>query len=146
MLITTDKKLGFIKAMKYYQIRWSIEVFFRDCKQNMGLNKCQSIDFDAYIASISICFMNYIVLSLRKRFDDYETLGELFHHLKEGFLEATIIEKIWLFLDELCKSILVELGVDRDIFIRKLIENEKNIVGQMKNELGILFSTNRKAA
>ncbi len=26
-LITTDLKLGFINTMKYYQIRWSIEVF-----------------------------------------------------------------------------------------------------------------------
>lgn len=146
ILVTTDEKLGFTKAMKYYQIRWSIEVFFKDCKQNMGLNKCQSIDFDAHIASISICFMNYIVLSLRKRFDDYETLGELFKHLKEDFLEATIIEKIWLFLDELCKTILAELGVDRDVFIKKLIENETNVVGQMKNELSTLFSINRKAA
>lgn len=146
ILVTTDKSLGFTKAMKYYKIRWGIGVFFRDCKQNMGLNKCQSTDLDAHIASISICFMNYIVLSLRKRFDDYETLGVLFNHLKEDFLEATIIEKIWLFLDELCKTILSELRVDRDIFIKKLIENETNVVGQMKKELSTLFSKNKKAA
>jgi IS4 transposase len=46
LLVTTDRKLSFIKAMRYYQIRWSIEVFFKDCKQNLGLNNCQSSDFD----------------------------------------------------------------------------------------------------
>jgi len=50
LLITTDDSLSFIKAMKYYQIRWTIEVFFKEAKQNLGLGKCQSNDFDALIA------------------------------------------------------------------------------------------------
>ena len=51
--------------MKQYQIRWSIEVFFKDCKQNLHLNSCQSTDFDANITHVSIVFMNYMILSLR---------------------------------------------------------------------------------
>lgn len=53
MLISSDLNLTFAKAMEYYQIRWSIEVFFKDCKQNLRLNACQSTDFDAHIAHIS---------------------------------------------------------------------------------------------
>ena len=60
MLICSDQKLTFIKAMKYYQIRWSIEVFFKDCKQNLNLNSCQSTDFDTNIAHISIVFSPYV--------------------------------------------------------------------------------------
>lgn len=145
-LVTTDEKLSFINAMKNYQIRWSIEVFFKDCKQNLGLNNCQSTDFDAYIASISICFMNYIVLSLRKRFDDYETIGGLFQQLKDDFLEATIIEKIWTFLIDFYNSILSELGVDIDLFISKIIENETFINEKIKENFEILFSCKRSAA
>lgn len=145
-LVTTDEKLSFINAMKTYQIRWSIEVFFKDCKQNLRLNNCQSIDFDSYIASISICFMNYIVLSLRKRFDDYETIGGLFHHLKDDFLEATIIEKIWTFLIDFYNSILSELGVDIDVFISEIIRNENLINKKIKENFEILFSCKRSAA
>lgn len=36
LLISTDAKLSFVKAMEYYKNRWSIEVFFKDCKQNLG--------------------------------------------------------------------------------------------------------------
>src|SRR5665647_3015902 len=43
LLITTDDTLSFIKAMKYYQIRWTIEVFFKETKQNLGLGKCLSL-------------------------------------------------------------------------------------------------------
>ncbi len=35
MLTTTDISLTFIKAMEYYQIRWSIEVFFKEAKQHL---------------------------------------------------------------------------------------------------------------
>lgn len=146
MLVTTDEKLSFIEAMKNYQIRWSIEVFFKDCKQNLGLNRCQSTDFDAYIASISICFMNYIVLSLRRRFDDYETIGGIFKEIKENFLEETIIEIIWSFLIEFYNSILSELGVDVDLFIEKIIENKEFINQLIKGNLEILFSRKKEAA
>ena len=43
----------------------------------------------------TIVMMNYMVLNLKKRFEDYETLGELFKHSKELILEQTLVEKIW---------------------------------------------------
>ena len=54
MLVSTDTDITFTNAMKYYQIRWSIEVFFKECKQNLNINKCQSTDFDAHIAWITL--------------------------------------------------------------------------------------------
>ena len=122
MLISTNTKITFIKAMKYYQIRCSIEVFFKDCKQNLYLNACQSTDLDAHIASISIVFMNYMLLSLRKRFDDYETLGVLFKNVKEQLLEDTIVEKVWNILIEIYAHLLADLGVDWECFINYLTQ------------------------
>lgn len=63
LLVTTDKTLHFINVMKIYQVRWSIEVFFKDVKQNLNFGKCQSTDFDAHIATLSLCFMNYMMLT-----------------------------------------------------------------------------------
>ncbi len=121
LLVSTDKTLTFTKAMKYYQIRWSIEVFFKDAKQNLNLGKCQSNDFDAHIASISICFMNYMLLALSKRFDSYETLGQIFVEFKNEMLEDTLIIKLWKFFTEVFIEILSELGVDWEAFIKKFI-------------------------
>ena len=46
VFITTDTELLFIRMIEIYQIRWSIEVFFKEAKQLLGLGKCQSNDFD----------------------------------------------------------------------------------------------------
>jgi hypothetical protein len=146
LLISTDKKLTFINTMKYYQIRWSIEVFFKDCKQNLGINNCQSTDLDAYFAHFSIVMMNYMVLSLRKRFEDYETLGELFKHTKELLLEKNLVEKIWEIIIELYVQIFSELGVDLDFFIQKIVEMKESIEEYMKNTLAILSLTNQRVA
>ena len=146
LLISTDTKLSFINAMRYYQVRWSIEVFFKDCKQNLGINNCQSTDLDAYFAHFTIVMMNYMVLSLRKRFEDYESLGELFRHTKELLLESTLVEKIWEIIVELYVKIFSELGVDLDFFIKKMIEIKESIEEYMKNTLEILSLTNQRAA
>ncbi len=146
LLISTDTKLTFIKAMKYYQIRWSIEVFFKDCKQNLGLNNCQSTDLDAYFAHFSIVMMNYMVLSLKKRFEDYETLGELFRHAKEIILEKNLVDKIWEIIAELYIMVFSELGVDMDIFVQKIIEMKESIDEYIKNTLGVISLTIQKAA
>jgi hypothetical protein len=33
--------------IEVYQIRWTVEVFFNEGKQLLGLERCQSNDFDA---------------------------------------------------------------------------------------------------
>lgn len=146
LLISTDKNLSFITTMRYYQIRWSIEVFFKDCKQNLGLNNCQSTDLDAYFAHFSIVMMNYMALSLRKRFEDYETLGALFKHAKELIVERNIVEKIWEIIIELYVRIFSELGVDLDFFVQKMVEIKEDFEKYMKNTLALLSLTNKRAA
>jgi hypothetical protein len=145
-LVSTNEKLTFIKAMQYYQIRWSIEVFFKDCKQNLAVNKCQSVDFDAFIAGISICFMNYIAIALRKRFDVYETFGELFRGFNELVLEQTLIEKMWHFIIEFYATILADLGVEWEFFIESLINNQNQISERLKMCFDCFFTANKETA
>jgi DDE superfamily endonuclease len=127
LLICSDLKLRFTKAMQYYQIRWSIEVFFKDCKQKLRLNTSQSTDFDAHIAHISIVYLNYAALALRQRFDAHETLGQLFSHVKSILLEATIVSKIWAIFSEIYVIVLAPLGTEWALFIQSVIENKNKI-------------------
>jgi hypothetical protein len=66
-------------------------------------------------------------LSLRKRFDDYETLGEVFRDFKNELLEITLFEKCWQIMEILYQEIFAKLGVDWELFINKLSENENSI-------------------
>jgi len=93
-LLTTNLDLSFEQAYKIYSTRWSIEVFFKKSKQHLGLGKCQSQDFDAQIVSITISLLQYNILSVAKRFSEYETLGELFRTANAKIIELTIAERI----------------------------------------------------
>jgi hypothetical protein len=146
MLISTDTDLTFTNAMKYYQIRWSIEVFFKECKQNLNINKCQSTDFDAHISWITLSFISYMMLSLRKRFDDYETMGEVFRDFKNELLEITLVEKLWQIIEILYQEIFAELGVDWEIFLNKLAENENSIEKLVHIHFEFLKYPNKNAA
>lgn len=145
-ILSTDQTLTFITVMKYYQIRWSIEVYFKDCKQNLGLHNCQSVDMDSYFAHISITMMNYMVLSIRKRFEDYESLGGMFRHTKAEIIEKTLVEKMWEIIIELYMMIFATLDVDMDRFMLTIIHLEKSAEDLMKSTLAEIFTINQRAA
>ena len=44
-LLTTNSKLNFLETYKIYSMRWSLDVVFKDCKQNLELGKYQMRNF-----------------------------------------------------------------------------------------------------
>jgi hypothetical protein len=125
-IMTTNTELTFEQAYKIYSTRWSIEVFFKECKQNLGLGKCQSQDFDAQIAATTLYMLQYNMLSISKRFSDYETLGELFRATQKDSLQLTISEKIWVIIIELVSHLSEILNLDSETLMEKLFsENEQ---------------------
>lgn len=121
LLISTNLKLTFNQAIEIYNIRWSIEVFFKEAKQYLKLGKCQSNDFDAQIADITIVMIQYIMLACHKRFSAYETIGELFRQSRENLLELSIVKRLWFLFLELQKKILELLDIDINEAIEKIL-------------------------
>ena len=120
LLATTDMKLTFIKAIEIYQIRWSIEVFFKDTKQHLGLGKCQSNDFDAQIADNTIVMIRYIILSLHKRIHYKQSIGGLFKELSDNMIEANLAQKLWHQFIELQLYIAEKLNCDFEILYNEI--------------------------
>ena len=60
LLVTNDLTLNFTKIMNVYKLRWSIEVFFKEAKQFLNLEGCNSSDFDGHIAHSSLVLIQYI--------------------------------------------------------------------------------------
>lgn len=126
-MMTTNTKLTFEQAYKIYSTRWSIEVFFKESKQHLGLGKCQAQDFDAQIAATTLCLLQYNLLSVAKRFNDYETLGELFRAAQKDSLEITIAEQIWLIILEITAKLSEILDIDTEVLMRKLFSENETI-------------------
>lgn len=124
-MMTTNTELTFEQAYKTYSTRWSVEVFFKESKQYLGLGKCQAQNFDAQIAATTLCMLQYNLLSLVKRFNDYETLGELFREARKDTLQITISEKIWLIITEIAAKLSEILEIDAELLMQKICsENE----------------------
>jgi hypothetical protein len=87
-----------------------------------------------------------MMLSLRKKFDDYETMGEVFRDFKNELLEITLVEKLWQIIEMLFQEILAELGVDWEIFLDKLAENEISIEKLVHIHFEFLKYPNKNAA
>lgn len=101
VLVTSNTRIGVVKAYQTYSLRWSVEVFFKEAKSYLGMGKSQSQDFCGQIADITIAMMVYNVLALTKRFESYETLGILFRQAGQQVTEMNIYNRIWQFILEL---------------------------------------------
>ena len=126
VFITTDTSLSFIKMIEIYQIRWTVEVFFKEAKQLLGLGRCQSNDFDAQIADTTITMIQHILLTLKFRFEHYETKGALFSHIREGIIESRLNERLWgLFIEVIRVLEVLFDDVDQMDILQRILEDEK---------------------
>ena len=124
VIVTTDTELSFIKAFETYQVRWGIEVINKECKQYLGLGHQQSTNMNAQIADATIVFMGYNILTLAKRFSDYETMGGLFHEIQKETLELTFFERSLPFIVELLSMEADLLGYSIDEVIERAMIDE----------------------
>lgn len=125
LIASTNLSLAFIKAMETYQVRWAIEVFFKESKQYLGLGKCQSNDLDAHFTDITVTMVQYVLLTLRKRFEDYETKGELFKSSQGQMLELTLMHRIWGLFIEIVTQLAEAFAIDTEQLMEQLFHNEK---------------------
>ena len=112
LLATTNLSLSFIKIMEIYQIRWSIEVFFKDSKQYLHLSDCQSNTFDAQIADITISMIQYTMLGYFKRINYQQTIGGLFENLAKELEEIDLVSRLIAMFWELIKIVCNLYSID----------------------------------
>lgn len=128
LILSTDLKADYLKTVQMYQVRWSIEVFFKESKQYLKMGKSQAEDISAQFADMTISLIQYILLTLRKRFGEYETKGEVFRDAEEKLKDMTLDQRLWGLLLEMVKIIVEILGLqldDIDSFMADLIHKNK---------------------
>jgi hypothetical protein len=112
-IISTDTSLSFNRMIEVYNIRWSIEVFFKEAKQLLGLGKCQSTNFDVQVAQTTITMIQYLMISLKYRMEAYETINGLFKDVKQDYIEHKLNERLMSVIIEVL-LVLDFLGVEFD--------------------------------
>ncbi|MBN2862857.1 MAG: transposase [Bacteroidales bacterium] len=145
VFITTDTELSFIKMIEIYQIRWTVEVFYKEAKQLLGLGRCQSNDFDAQIADTTITMIQHILLTLKFRFEHYETKGALFQHVKEGIIQSRLNERLWGLFIELMRVIEVLFDEIDEMDIMEKVLNDEQAYEMIRRLLPEEFETKEAA-
>jgi hypothetical protein len=65
------------------------------------------------------------MVSLRRRFSAYESMGDLFRKIESEILETTLTERLWVMFIELQHSILQVMGISFDDLIQMMLSNDK---------------------
>lgn len=126
-LLSTDTSIDAKEAFRLYSRRWVIEVAHKEMKGLLNLGKCQCIDFAGQIASLSLCMLQYNILSCVKRFESYETIGGLFEKVTGDTVELSVAQRIWGLIVEVINVIAEYLSCDPFILIENVINNNKQI-------------------
>jgi hypothetical protein len=129
--LTTNTKLTFEKAFEIYATRWTIEVFFKECKQYLRLGKCESQDFDAQIAATTIAMLQYNLFAVVKRFEAYESFGALFRAARSEILELNVKERIWLIIKEILTTLANYCEIDIELITQHIIADNKQLTNML---------------
>ena len=116
--------------MKVYQIRWTIEVFFKECKQYLNLGKCKSSCFDAQIADTTVTMLQHIMIpSTRdyKRINCQQTFGGLFAAISKEMVELDLVSRMIGIMWELIEVFCSIVGIDFLELQEQLFENEQTM-------------------
>jgi hypothetical protein len=121
VILTTDTNLGFIEVIKHYQVRWTIEVFYKEGKGLLNPGGCQSGNFDAQIADTTISMIAYILPTFGYRYDHYESMGAPFRSMNADRLRQTLdIRLLGLFL-EMIRVVADIFEIDADELSEKML-------------------------
>lgn len=126
LLVTTDLKMSFTRIIEVYKIRWTIEVFFKECKQYLLLGKSQSRDFDAQIADTTISMIRYILLSYYERIHYGITIGGLFKKISQASIEENLLKDITIYFIDLLKFFADRAGIDFIAFYEDLLRTPES--------------------
>jgi len=108
VFLTTDVSLEASKILENYALRWAVEVYFKEAKQNLGFLKEQSNHYAAYIASIHLAAIRFCMLIIAKQCDDIG-LPEARRLLSNNLTDINFASRLWQVFKAVISGALDEL-------------------------------------
>jgi SRSO17 transposase len=125
LFLTTDCSLSPQTMLEIYALRWGIEVYFKECKQHLGLLKEQTISFASHLASISLTAIRYLLL-LHASLEQGNKICETREQMSSGLTHLDFGQKLWALFRSLIhdtlESFRAQLGSVADEFMAALEE------------------------
>jgi len=108
VFLTTDISLDASKILEIYALRWAVEVYFKEAKQNLGFLKEQSNHYAAYIASIHLAAIRFCMLIIAKQGSE-TGLPEVRRLLSNNLTDINYAARLWQMFKLIISGALNEL-------------------------------------
>ena len=77
LILTTDSSMKIEDILRVYALRWSIEVYFKEIKQNMNFLKEQTGNYVCHYASIHLAAIRFLLFFHMMLSNGYESLSQV---------------------------------------------------------------------
>jgi hypothetical protein len=137
LFLCTDLTLSDAKILEVYALRWSIEVYFKEIKQNLGFLKEQSGRYQLAYASVHLAALRYLLLFEAMLRSGQLTYGEI-RDQQSGRLQAiTYAALLWQLFRALIEGALEGLIRDlgRKVVRRILTAIDQTVEGFLNDAL-----------
>jgi len=101
-LISDALEMSAEEMVEKYKVRWNIEVFYRDCKQHLGMGEYQVRKIDVGVIHLLLVFLAYTILKgvagmskFVRIFDGVYAIGTMCQTLKRLALENLVCNARW---------------------------------------------------
>lgn len=101
-LISDALEMSAEDIVEKYKVRWNIEVFYRDCKQHLGMGEYQVRGIDVGVIHLLLVFLAYTILKgvagmskFKRMFDGGTAIGTICQTLKRLALQRLICNARW---------------------------------------------------
>lgn len=119
VFLCTNAKLSDTKILEVYALRWSIEVYFKEIKQNLGFLKEQSGRYQLAFASVHLAALRYLLLFEAMLREGRLSYGEIRDRQSGRLQTLTYAGLLWQLFRALIEGALE--GLVRDLG-RKLVK------------------------
>ena len=119
IMACTDLSLSSVEILELYAKRWSIEEFFKDCKQYLGFcDKTSSVSFDFQVAIKTICMLRHIMITFSSRLmEDPKTFSEMFFLYCDSIKDLCVLNAVWEILLEFASLVEDTVISSAEIFL-----------------------------
>ena len=135
VFLCTDAKLSEFKILEVYALRWSIEVYFKEIKQNLGFLKEQSGRYQLAYASVHLAALRYLLLFEAMLRGGQLSYGEIRDRESGRLQTLTYAALLWQLFRALIEGALE--GLVRDLgqkIIKKVLAAIDQTVEEFLNE------------